>query len=229
MKNSSNKVISLQDLWLVLESQAGPVEILRGIDLDVSRGESVVISGPSGAGKTSLMMIIGGMEKPTRGKVKVAGHELNQLNENSLARYRRKNVGIIFQSFHLIPTMTALENVAIPLELSGNVDALERAEAELATVGLRDRSNHYPSQLSGGEQQRVAIARALISEPDVILADEPTGNLDQANSQKIMQLLFEKCDEKNATLILITHQTDMTQRYQRLVELSDGQIISNTV
>lgn len=229
MKNFEEFIISLQNLWLVLDSQAGPVEILRGIDLDVSRGESVVVSGHSGAGKTSLMMIIGGMEKPTKGKVQVAGYELNQLDEDGLAKYRRNNVGIIFQSFHLIPTMTALENVAIPLELSGIVGARGRAEAELVAVGLKERMNHFPSQLSGGEQQRVAIARALISEPDVILADEPTGNLDQANSQKIMQLLFEKCDEKNATLILITHQTELTQSYQRHVELSDGRIVSSWV
>ena len=229
LKNSEENIISLQNLWLVLESQAGPVEILRGIDFDVSKGESVVVSGHSGAGKTSLMMVIGGMEKPTKGKVQVAGYELNQLNENGLARYRRNNVGIIFQSFHLIPTMTALENVAIPLELSGIAGARSKAEADLAAVDLGERLNHYPSQLSGGEQQRVAIARALISEPDVILADEPTGNLDQANSQKIMELLFEKCNEKNATLILITHQTDLTQSYQRHVELSDGRIVSNLV
>ncbi len=229
MLNSSEKIIALQNLWLVLESQAGPVEILRGIDLEVARGESVSISGPSGAGKTSLMMIIGGMEQPTRGSVQVAGFELNSLNEEGLARYRRNKVGIIFQSFHLIPTMTALENVAIPLELSGTPGAFRRAEEELATVSLSERLNHYPSQLSGGEQQRVAIARALITDPDVILADEPTGNLDQTNSVKIMELLFEKCKEKNATLILITHQTELTQGYQRHIELSDGQIVANWV
>ena len=220
-------IITLDDLWLVLQSQAGEVEILRGVSLEVPYGESVSISGPSGAGKTSLMMIIGGMEKATGGSVVVAGSQINDLTEEELARFRRQNVGIVFQSFHLIPTMTALENVAIPLELSGDRAAFDRARNELAAVGLLGRLGHYPSQLSGGEQQRVAIARALIAQPDLILADEPTGNLDMSNSERIMDLLIERCADKNATLLLITHQRELAQRCSRHVEMSDGRIVNN--
>lgn len=221
-----NSIVSLRNLWLVLESQAGPVEILRGINLDVPAGHSVSITGPSGAGKTSLMMIVGGMEKATRGDVHVAGKALNTLDEESLARYRRENVGIVFQSFHLIPTMTALENTAIPLELAGSSDSFERAREDLVKVGLENRLDHYPGQLSGGEQQRVAIARAMIAEPDLILADEPTGNLDQTNSVKVMDLLFSRCDEKNATLLLITHQKELAARCSQHVALLDGEIVN---
>ena len=200
------------------------MEILRGVNLKVPYGESVSISGPSGAGKTSLMMIIGGMEKATSGSVVVAGSKINDLTEEQLAKFRRQNVGIVFQSFHLIPTMTALENVAIPLELAGDRSAFDRARSELDSVRLLDRLDHYPSQLSGGEQQRVAIARALIAQPDLILADEPTGNLDMANSERIMDLLIERCSEKNATLLLITHQRELAQRCTRHVRMSDGRI-----
>ena len=214
-------------LWLVLTSQAGPVEILRGIDLEMSAGESVSITGPSGAGKTSLMMVVGGMEKATRGNVEVAGHRLMELDEEQLAGYRRDSVGIVFQSFHLIPTMTALENTAIPLELAGDRDAFERARHGLDQVGLSKRLEHYPSELSGGEQQRVAIARALIAQPRLILADEPTGNLDAANSNNIIDLLFELCDEKQATLLLITHQRELAERCERQLTMSDGKIYEN--
>ena len=214
-------------LWLVLTSQAGPVEILRGIDLDMSAGESVSITGPSGAGKTSLMMVVGGMEKATRGNVEVAGHQLMKLDEEQLAGYRRDSVGIVFQSFHLIPTMTALENTAIPLELAGDRDAFERARHGLDQVGLSKRLEHYPSELSGGEQQRVAIARALIAQPRLILADEPTGNLDAANSNNIIDLLFELCDEKQATLLLITHQRELAEHCERQLTMSDGKIFDN--
>ncbi len=220
-------IVSLDDLWLILDSQAGSVEILRGINLEVPYGESVSISGPSGAGKTSLMMIIGAMEKATRGSVEVAGNAISHLSEEELARFRRENVGIVFQSFHLIPTMTALENVAIPLELSGDRSAFDKARNELAGVGLLGRLGHYPSQLSGGEQQRVAIARALIAQPDLILADEPTGNLDMANSERIMDLLVERCADKNATLLLITHQPELAERCTLHVEMSDGRIVTN--
>lgn len=222
----SEPIVSLKQAWLVLDSQAGSVEILRGIDFEVRAGDSVCISGPSGAGKTSLMMIIGGMEKPTRGEVVVAGSNLGQLGEDGLARFRRDRIGIVFQSFHLIPTMTALENAALVLELAGAEDAFDRARQDLANVGLEKRFHHYPSQLSGGEQQRVAIVRALISKPDLILADEPTGNLDAANSVRLMDLLFELCSDSGATLLLITHQRDLASRCRRLVHMSDGRFIS---
>ena len=222
-------IISLHNLWLELDSQAGIVQILRGIDLEVPNGESVSISGPSGAGKTSLVMIIGGIENATRGTVTVAGQSLIDLDEKNLAKFRRNSVGIVFQSFHLIPTMTALENVAMPLELSGASDAFAQAEADLVTVGLERRLDHYPSQLSGGEQQRVAIARALITHPELILADEPTGNLDNVNSENIINLLFERCAEKNATLLLITHQAELAERCKRHIELSDGKIVNNRI
>ena len=224
---TSCSIVALDNLWLTLSSQAGDVEILRGVNLEVPYGESVSISGPSGAGKTSLMMIIGGMEKATSGSVVVAGSKINDLTEEQLARFRRQNVGIVFQSFHLIPTMTALENVAIPLELAGDRSAFDRARSELDSVRLFDRLDHYPSQLSGGEQQRVAIARALIAQPDLILADEPTGNLDMANSERIMDLLIERCSEKNATLLLITHQRELAQRCTRHVRMSDGRITTS--
>ena len=229
MDSKPEPIISLHNLWLELDSQAGIVQILRGIDLEVPNGESVSISGPSGAGKTSLMMIIGGIENATRGTVTVAGQSLIDLDEKNLAKFRRNSVGIVFQSFHLIPTMTALENAAMPLELSGTSDAFAQAEEDLVTVGLERRLDHYPSQLSGGEQQRVAIARALITHPELILADEPTGNLDNVNSENIINLLFERCAEKNATLLLITHQAELAERCKRHIELSDGKIVNNRI
>ncbi len=229
MDSKPEPIISLHNLWLELDSQAGKVQILRGIDLEVPNGESVSISGPSGAGKTSLMMIIGGIENATRGTVTVAGQSLIDLDEKNLAKFRGNSVGIVFQSFHLIPTMTALENAAMPLELSGASDAFAQAEEDLVKVGLERRLDHYPSQLSGGEQQRVAIARALITQPELILADEPTGNLDNLNSENIINLLFERCAEKNATLLLITHQAELAERCKRHIELSDGKIVSNRI
>jgi len=222
--SQSDYIVSLNDTWLVLDSQAGPVEILRGVNLNVRQGESVCIAGPSGAGKTSLMMVIGGMEKPTRGEVRVAGLELGRLDEDALATHRRQRIGIVFQSFHLIPTMTALENAALPLELAGTSSAVEQARADLAAVGLEKRLHHYPSQLSGGEQQRVAIVRAMIAKPDLILADEPTGNLDMANSVRLMDLLFQLCEDSGATLLLITHQSELAARCQRQVGMSDGRV-----
>ena len=223
--DQSETIVSLNETWLVLGSQAGPVEILRGVNLNVKQGESVSIAGPSGAGKTSLMMVIGGMEKATRGQVHVAGYDLSQLDQGTLAKYRRERVGIVFQSFHLIPTMTALENAALPLELAKVSDAVDKAHQGLANVGLEKRVHHYPSQLSGGEQQRVAIVRALISRPDLILADEPTGNLDATNSVRLMDLLFQLCDDSGATLLLITHQSDLAARCQRQVQMTDGKIL----
>ena len=224
----TESVVSLKDIQLTLDSQAGPVNILRGINLDVGPGERVCITGPSGAGKTSLMMIIAGLERPTAGTVTSSGQILNALSEDELALYRRVNVGIVFQSFHLIPTMTALENVAIPLELASAADAFERAAAELELVGLRHRLTHYPSQLSGGEQQRVALARALIAQPKLILADEPTGNLDSDNSARVMDLIFELSEQKNTTLILITHQKELTVKCNRNVEMDDGRISNDS-
>ena len=223
-----SKIVSIEGLWLTLDSQAGPVDILRGIDLEILSGESVSITGPSGAGKTSLMMIVGGLERPTAGTVHVAGQLLNDQDEDTLARYRRDNIGIVFQSFHLIPTMSALENVAIPLELSGVPEAFDRAAVELKTVGLEHRVDHYPGQLSGGEQQRVALARAMVTQPNLILADEPTGNLDGDNSVRIMELLFDLCEINKTTLVLITHQLDLAERCSRHVKLSDGVITANS-
>ncbi len=227
MQNAKKNIVSLTQIWLVLESQAGPVEILRGVDLQIDSGDSVCISGRSGAGKTSLMMIIGGMEQATRGEIIVSGHDLRRLNEDALAKFRRDRIGIVFQSFHLIPTMTALENAALPLELAGQPEAAERARQALVDVGLEKRWHHYPSQLSGGEQQRVAIVRALIARPDLILADEPTGNLDAVNSIKLMDLLFQLCGDSGATLILITHQSDLAKRCGKIVTMSDGEIVDS--
>ena len=229
MPNQPEPIIALKNLWLVLDTQAGKVEILRGIDLKVQTGDSVCIMGPSGAGKTSLMMIVGGMEGATRGEVRVAGKSLTDMDENQLAEFRRDNVGIVFQSFHLIPTMTALENVALPLELAGVTDAFDKAREDLSRVGLGKRLTHYPSQLSGGERQRVAIARALISNPDLILADEPTGNLDKANGVLIVDLLFEVCAAKKATLVMITHQADIAGRCSRRVGMQDGLVSDDFV
>jgi len=223
--DSESPLVSLSDVRLELSSQAGQVDILRGIDLRIDVGETVSITGPSGAGKTSLMMIIGGLEKPTGGTVSVAGMTLNNLDEDALALYRRNHVGIVFQSFHLIPTMTALENVAIPLELSGKPDAFERAAQELDQVGLAARAMHFPDQLSGGEQQRVALARALVTEPNLVLADEPTGNLDGENSMRVMDMMFELSEAKSITLVLITHQNDIALRCKRNLQMADGRII----
>ncbi len=220
-------LVSLSGIRLTLGSQAGQVEILRGIDLEIGSGETVCITGHSGAGKTSLMMIIAGLERPTGGTVSVAGLTLNALDENALARYRRRNVGIVFQSFHLIPTMTALENVAIPLELSGRRDAFDKAAHELDLVGLSRRLTHYPDQLSGGEQQRVALARALIAEPNLVLADEPTGNLDSENSQRVMDLMFRLSEARRSTLVLITHQAELAMRCRRNVQMDDGVIFAD--
>ena len=201
----SDFAIALEDVHLTLDSAAGPVNILRGIDLTVGRGETVGIVGPSGSGKTTMLMVIAGLERPTSGRVRVAGRDLTDLSEDALARFRRDHVGIVFQSFHLIPTMTALENVAVPLELAGRKDAFDQAAAALEAVGLGHRLTHYPGQLSGGEQQRTAIARAFAPGPRVLLADEPTGNLDGETGQQVIDLLFSQCEREGATLALITH------------------------
>ena len=220
----SDTIISLKDARLSLASNAGVVDILRGINLDIANGETVGLIGPSGSGKSSLLMLLGGLEKATAGVVSVLGHDLTSMDEDALARFRRDHMGVVFQSFHLIPTMTALENVATPLELAGVADAFERSAGELAAVGLGDRADHYPSQLSGGEQQRVALARAAAPRPTILLADEPTGNLDGATGQTIMDILFDLRDRHGATLVLVTHAPELAERCDRVVHLSDGLI-----
>ncbi len=217
-------VLSLHDARLTLMGNAGPVDILRGITLDVVRGETLGLVGPSGSGKSSLLMLMGGLERATGGSVIALGHDLTAMGEDALARFRRDNMGVVFQSFHLIPTMTALENVATPLELAGHRDAFDRAEAELRSVGLGARLDHYPGQMSGGEQQRVALARAAAPRPAILLADEPTGNLDAANGEAIMDLLFGLRDRHGATLVLVTHAPELAARCDRVVRLADGAI-----
>ena len=220
----TDTILALKDARLTLAGNAGPVEILRGITLEVARGETLGLVGPSGSGKSSLLMLMGGLEHATGGQVSVLGHDLPAMNEDALARFRRDNMGVVFQSFHLIPTMTALENVATPLELAGVGDAFERAAEELRRVGLGARLDHYPSQMSGGEQQRVALARAAAPRPAILLADEPTGNLDGATGEAIMQLLFDLRDRHGATLILVTHAPDLAARCDRIVRLADGRV-----
>ncbi|MEL6170144.1 MAG: ATP-binding cassette domain-containing protein [Pseudomonadota bacterium] len=217
-------ILSLEDVHLTLEGNAGPVEILKGVSLDVNAGETVGLVGPSGSGKSSLLMIMGGLERATSGRVTAMGQDLSPMNEDALARFRRDRMGIVFQSFHLIPTMTALENVATPLELAGAPNAFDRAREELSVVGLSDRTGHYPAQLSGGEQQRVALARAAAPRPKILLADEPTGNLDSVNGRAIMDLLFGLRDRHGATLVLVTHAPELAQRCDRVVTLHDGEV-----
>ncbi|WP_127104870.1 ABC transporter ATP-binding protein [Pararhodobacter zhoushanensis] len=221
-------VLSLKDACLTLQGNAGPVEILKGISLDVERGQSIGLVGPSGSGKSSLLMLMGGLESATSGSVRALGQDLTTMNEDALARFRRGNMGVVFQSFHLIPTMTALENVATPLELAGHKDAFERADAELTAVGLGSRIHHYPAQMSGGEQQRVALARAAVPRPAILLADEPTGNLDGPNGQAIMDLLFGLRDRHGATLVLVTHSPELAARCDRVIHLRDGKIETET-
>jgi len=219
--------ISLSEVYLELASAAGPVSILNGISLEVPSGQSVALTGPSGSGKSSLLMVAAGLERPTHGRVRVAGTEITGMNEDAAARFRRGRVGIVFQAFHLIPTMTALENVAMPLELSGIAEAWDRARAELQAVGLSERTTHYPGQLSGGEQQRVALARAMAPRPEVLFADEPTGNLDAANGAAIADLLFALNAERGATLFLVTHEESLARRCQRVVRLAGGRILND--
>jgi putative ABC transport system ATP-binding protein len=222
-------ILSLKDATLSLDGNAGMVHILKGISLNVARGETVGLTGASGSGKSSLLMLMGGLERATSGLVQVAGQDLTPMGEDALARFRRQHMGIVFQSFHLIPTMTALENVALPLELAGEAEAFARAAAELSSVGLGERVGHYPSQMSGGEQQRVALARAVVARPDVLLADEPTGNLDAATGEMVMDLLFDLRDRHGATLILVTHAPELAARCDRVIQLRDGLIIDDTL
>ncbi len=219
-----NSIIALNGVSLTLSSRAGPVEILKGVDLDVAAGESVAIVGPSGSGKTSLLMVLAGLERATSGRVQVAGREFSGLDEDSLALIRGANIGIVFQSFHLVPTMTALENVALPLEFAGKPDAFGTAAALLDEVGLSHRTDHFPAQLSGGEQQRVALARALSPRPQLLLADEPTGNLDGKTGDHIINLMFDLQRRRQATLILVTHDPRLAERCSRVVRMADGRI-----
>ncbi len=215
-------IVKIEGLHLSLVGGAGPVNILRGVNLQVERGETISIVGPSGAGKTTLLMALSGLERPTSGRVQVAGVDLGAADEDELARFRRRHIGIVFQSFHLVPTMTALENVALPLEFSGQPDALQQAALALEATGLADRVAHYPGQLSGGEQQRGALARAFVARPALILADEPTGNLDRETGQKVMELLFNLQREHNTTLALVTHDEQLAGRCRRQIHMADG-------
>ncbi len=218
------KAVTFENVSLSLKAQAGPVDILKNVSFNLAQGEAIGIIGPSGSGKTSLLMVASGLEAATTGKVEVAGVVLDGKSEAALAQFRRDNIGIIFQSFHLIPTMTALENVAVPLEFKGRADAMAQAEVGLRRVGLGHRLTHYPSQLSGGEQQRVAIARAVTAGAKILLADEPTGNLDQETGGAIIDLLFELKKKDGATLLLVTHDRQLAKRCNRILEVRDGQV-----
>ena len=219
--------IELDDIHLTLNSDAGEVNILRGIDLKIKRGETVGLVGPSGSGKTSMLMVVAGLERPTSGQVSVAGENITSLSEDRLALFRREHTGIVFQNFHLVPTMTALENVALPLEFAGRKQAFEAAREQLDAVGLGHRLDHYPGQLSGGEQQRVALARAFVTEPTILLADEPTGNLDGHTGDHVMDLLFDLHARKNTTLLLITHAPALAEKCERVLTMADGVIASD--
>lgn len=227
MATENSPLIHLENVELTLASDAGPVEILRGIDLDVGQGETVGIVGPSGSGKTSLLMILAGLERATRGSVHIGDTAFDGMSEDDLARVRGEKIGIVFQDFHLIPNMTALENVALPLELSGGDDPFKRAEDALGEVGLDHRTTHYPGQLSGGEQQRVALARALAPRPALILADEPTGNLDGETGEKIMDLMFGVHERNGTTLVLVTHEMRLADKCARRISILDGKIVAD--
>ncbi len=216
--------VSLDDVHVSLGRAAARVHILKGINLEVGRGEAVGLTGPSGSGKSTLLSVLAGLERPERGAVTIDGMRIEALDEDRLARFRGQRIGIVFQSFHLIPTMTALENVAVPLELAGRPDAFRRAQQELGAVGLGDRLDHYPAQLSGGEQQRTALARALAPDPAILVADEPTGNLDEATGRAVMDLIFATRRERGATLVLVTHDPQLAARCDRTIRLRSGRI-----
>ncbi|WP_207455627.1 ABC transporter ATP-binding protein [Azospirillum sp. SYSU D00513] len=226
--SAASSIVDLDGIHLKLDSGAGPVNILRGLNLRIAAGERVGVVGPSGSGKSTMMMIMAGLERPTGGTVRIADQDLGRLDEDGLARFRRDHVGIVFQSFHLVPTMTAVENVAIPLEFAGVPDAFERARAGLEAVGLAHRITHYPGQLSGGEQQRVALARAFVTEPRLLLADEPTGNLDIDTGNSIVKLLFDLAERRGTTLVLITHDPSLAARCDRTVRVTDGRIVEDS-
>ena len=223
-KDGNVPAIALANVDLWLGRGAARVHVLKAIDLAIDRGEAVGLVGPSGSGKSTLLMVIAGLEKPDTGMVTVAGTRLDNLGEDALARFRGRHIGLVFQSFHLVPTMTALENVAVPLELAGRSDAFERAERELTVVGLKDRLHHYPAQLSGGEQQRVALARALAPDPPILIADEPTGNLDEDTGSAIVELLIDQQRARGTTLIVVTHDLALAGRCDRIVRIRSGHI-----
>jgi putative ABC transport system ATP-binding protein len=225
LKQRRLSAIKLEDVHVTLPSRAGPVDILRGIDLGVTAGDAIAVVGPSGSGKSTLLMVVAGLERATSGRVQVMDTDYAGLDEDGLARLRAANIGIVFQSFHLVPTMTALENVALPLEFLDQDDAFATARQALGDVGLSHRESHFPGQLSGGEQQRVAIARALAPRPSLILADEPTGNLDLATGAQVMDLLFTLREKTAATLLLITHDRSLAKRCDRIVNVADGRIV----
>ncbi|MGF1477477.1 MAG: ABC transporter ATP-binding protein [Geminicoccaceae bacterium] len=225
--DSDTPIISLRDVHLTFEGPSGPVNVLAGIDLDVAPGSSVGIVGPSGSGKTSLISLVAGIERPTRGEITVAGRRLGTLDADGLAQLRRDTIAVLFQSFHLIPTMTAIENVALPRELKGASDGDDRARRHLAEVGLGDREGHYPSQLSGGEQQRVALARALAADPEILLADEPTGNLDGNNKEAVASLMLDLCRTRGTTLLLVTHDLSLAERCAEQVTMRAGRLASS--
>ncbi len=214
----------MRDVHLSLGRGAARVHILKGISLEIGEGEAIGLVGPSGSGKSTLLMTMAGLERPDSGQIAIGGERIDHLNEDALARFRGERIGIVFQSFHLIPTMTALENVAIPLELAGRADAFATAKRELVGVGLGERLSHYPGQLSGGEQQRVALARALAPNPRILVADEPTGNLDEASGSKIIDLMFALKRERGGTLVLVTHDSGLAARCDRMIRLRSGQI-----
>ena len=220
----TDKTIVLENVDLSLGRGAARVHILKSVSLAVGRGEAVGLVGPSGSGKSTLLMTMAGLERPDSGRVVIEGEDLTAMDEDGLARFRGRRIGIVFQSFHLVPTMTALENVALPLELAGQGDAFDRASAELRAVGLGERLSHYPAQLSGGEQQRVAIARALAPDPAILVADEPTGNLDETTGGSIVDLLFALKRERGATLVLVTHDTGLARACDRMIRLRSGRI-----
>jgi putative ABC transport system ATP-binding protein len=226
-RQAGASLISAAGLQFKVRAQSGEINILHGVDLAVGTGEAVGIVGPSGSGKTSLLMLLAGLDRPTGGTLSVAGQDLTRMDEDALAVFRRETVGIVFQAFHLVPTMTALENVAVPLEFAGRADAFDRAEAALKSVGLGHRLTHYPGQLSGGEQQRVALARAFVAEPKLLLADEPTGNLDRGTGGQVMDLLFGLREQFGTTLLLITHDPVLAERCERQVRIEDGRIVSD--
>ena len=222
----TDAMIVTRNLFVTLPSQAGAVNIIRGIDLSITSGETVGLIGPSGSGKSTLLMVLAGLEPASRGQVIVSGQDYGQMDEDALSRFRRSNVGIVFQSFHLVPTMTAVENVALPLELAGVASAFDKAETMLEEVGLGHRLTHYPAQMSGGEQQRTALARALVANPPVLFADEPTGNLDQNTGRQIMDLILRLAEERGTTVLLITHDRALADRCARVETMQDGRLLS---
>ena len=217
--------ISLQNVSLTLKGNAGNVNIIKNISLDIDQGESIGLIGPSGSGKSSLLMLAGGLERASSGEIEILGQVITEMSEDRLSKLRRNNVGVVFQSFHLIPTLTALENVATPLEISFSKNPNKHAIMALDRVGLSHRADHYPSQLSGGEQQRVALARAYVSNPKILLADEPTGNLDEENTKAIVDLLFEIKNENDTTLILVTHSRELAKKCDRIIKIRDGKLL----